>query len=199
MKTEIQQLKPVWRWQVNAVFALALIVVSVIAISIGPVNLNFNGIISTMLGRSSLLTDQERILLLEIRLPRVVLAALVGAALATSGAVYQTVFRNPLADPYLLGAAAGAALGGSEGAAVGAGTGLLFGSVAGADSGRYQRGTSQTMYDHAYIQCMYGAGHRVPVPAGMFSTEQRAAPKAPPPGASVPPPPPAPPPPATPR
>ena len=98
-----------------------------------------------------------------------------------------------------VGAAAGAALGGSEGAAVGAGTGLLFGSVAGADSGRYQRGTSQTMYDHAYIQCMYGAGHRVPVPAGMFSTEQRAAPKAPPPGASVPPPPPAPPPPATPR
>jgi len=111
MKTEIQQLKPVWRWQVNAVFALALIVVSVIAISIGPVNLNFNGIISTMLGRSSLLTDQERILLLEIRLPRVALAALVGAALATSGAVYQTVFRNPLADPYLLGAAAGAGLG----------------------------------------------------------------------------------------
>ncbi|MEY3791176.1 MAG: hypothetical protein RLZ09_2012, partial [Pseudomonadota bacterium] len=99
-----------------------------------------------------------------------------------------------------VGAAAGAALGGSNGAAVGAGTGLLFGSVAGADSGRYERGTSQTMYDHAYIQCMYGAGHRVPVPAGMFSTEQRAAPKAPPPGAPVPPPPPAPaPPPPAPR
>ena len=111
MKIETQQLKPIWRWQVNAVFALALIVVSVIAISIGPVNLNFNGIISTMLGRESLLTHQERTLLLEIRLPRVALAALVGAALATSGAVYQTVFRNPLADPYLLGAAAGAGLG----------------------------------------------------------------------------------------
>jgi iron complex transport system permease protein len=46
-----------------------------------------------------------------LRLPRALLAALVGAALATSGAVYQTVFRNPLADPYLLGAAAGAGLG----------------------------------------------------------------------------------------
>jgi len=111
MKLEMQQIKPVWRWQVNAVFGLALIVVSVVAISIGPVSLNFNGIISTMLGRDSLLTDQERTLLLEIRLPRVALAALVGAALATSGAVYQTVFRNPLADPYLLGAAAGAGLG----------------------------------------------------------------------------------------
>jgi hypothetical protein len=89
-----------------------------------------------------------------------------------------------------VGAAAGAALGGRDGAAVGAGTGLLFGSVAGSESGRYERGTSQTMYDHAYIQCMYGAGHRVPVPAGMFSTEQKPAPKAPAPGSPPPPPPP---------
>jgi len=98
-----------------------------------------------------------------------------------------------------IGAAAGAALGGRDGAAVGAGTGLLFGSVAGADSGRYERGTSQTMYDHAYIQCMYGAGHRVPVPAGMFPADSRSAPRAPapaaapsmpPPGAPIPPPPP---------
>ena len=49
--------------------------------------------------------------LLQLRLPRVVLAVLVGAGLAVSGAAYQGVFRNPLADPYLLGAAAGAGLG----------------------------------------------------------------------------------------
>ena len=49
--------------------------------------------------------------LLELRLPRVVLAVLVGAGLAVAGAAYQGVFRNPLADPYLLGAAAGAGLG----------------------------------------------------------------------------------------
>lgn len=95
-----------------------------------------------------------------------------------------------------IGAAAGAALGGRDSAAVGAGTGLLIGSVAGSESGRYERSSSQTMYDHAYIQCMYGAGHRVPVPAGMFSTEQKSAPKAPPPGAPIPPPPPPPPPPS---
>ena len=97
-----------------------------------------------------------------------------------------------------VGAAAGAALGGRSGASVGAGTGLLFGTVAGSESGRYERGTSQTMYDHAYIQCMYGAGHRVPVPAGMFPADARTAPRAPapatpgapPPGAPVPPPPP---------
>lgn len=47
----------------------------------------------------------------EIRMPRVALAGLVGASLATSGATYQGLFRNPLADPYLIGVAAGAALG----------------------------------------------------------------------------------------
>jgi iron complex transport system permease protein len=56
-------------------------------------------------------TDQERTVILQLRLPRIILGALVGAALATSGAVYQTVFHNPLADPYLLGAASGAGLG----------------------------------------------------------------------------------------
>ena len=50
-------------------------------------------------------------ILFDWRLPRVVLGALVGACLAMSGAAYQGVFRNPLADPYLLGAAAGAGLG----------------------------------------------------------------------------------------
>lgn len=95
-----------------------------------------------------------------------------------------------------IGAAAGAALGGRDSAAVGAGTGLLIGSVTGSESGRYERSTSQTMYDHAYIQCMYGAGHRVPVPAGMYSTEQKSAPKAPPTGTPIPPPPSASPPPA---
>ncbi len=54
-----------------------------------------------------------RRILLDVRLPRVVAAGLVGAALSYSGAAYQGVFRNPLADPYLLGVASGAALGAS--------------------------------------------------------------------------------------
>ncbi|MFQ5859931.1 MAG: FecCD family ABC transporter permease [Dehalococcoidia bacterium] len=47
----------------------------------------------------------------QLRLPRLVLAALVGASLASAGATYQGLFRNPLADPYLIGVAAGAGLG----------------------------------------------------------------------------------------
>jgi len=61
-------------------------------------------------GVDSGLTPVERGLLFELRLPRVLVAAVVGGLLAMAGAGYQGVFRNPLADPYLLGAAAGAGL-----------------------------------------------------------------------------------------
>jgi iron complex transport system permease protein len=50
-------------------------------------------------------------IILDIRLPRIIMAGLVGAALAVAGATYQGLFRNPLADPYLLGVASGAGLG----------------------------------------------------------------------------------------
>ncbi|MGI9608947.1 MAG: FecCD family ABC transporter permease [Acidimicrobiia bacterium] len=57
------------------------------------------------------LSAQEAAIVWQIRVPRMVLAGLVGATLAGSGAAYQGVFRNPLADPYLLGVAAGAGFG----------------------------------------------------------------------------------------
>lgn len=56
-------------------------------------------------------SDREWTIIWELRMPRVVLAGLVGAMLSVGGASYQGVFRNPLVDPYLLGAAAGAGLG----------------------------------------------------------------------------------------
>ena len=56
------------------------------------------------------LTEREIAIVTELRLPRVVLGLLVGAMLALAGGCYQGVFRNPLADPYLLGVAAGAGL-----------------------------------------------------------------------------------------
>ncbi|MBJ7460985.1 MAG: iron ABC transporter permease [Ilumatobacteraceae bacterium] len=57
------------------------------------------------------ISPREWTIIWQIRMPRVVLAALVGATLSLSGACYQGVFRNPLVDPYLLGVAAGAGLG----------------------------------------------------------------------------------------
>lgn len=105
------QIDRVWRWQITASAAAALLIACLLGVGFGPVNLNFGSIIRTLLGLPNGLQDEDRTLLLQLRLPRVVLGALVGAALATSGAVYQSVFRNPLADPYLLGAASGAGLG----------------------------------------------------------------------------------------
>ena len=104
-------LAPIWNWKITAFAAALLFFVGITAISFGPVSLGFTEIIKTLFGLPGGLTGQDRTLLIDLRLPRALLAALVGAALATSGAVYQTVFRNPLADPYLLGAAAGAGLG----------------------------------------------------------------------------------------
>ena len=63
------------------------------------------------LGNPEILTTPNGIILWEIRWPRVALAVLAGSALAISGACYQTMFRNPLADPFILGVSSGAALG----------------------------------------------------------------------------------------
>lgn len=57
------------------------------------------------------LNDQRRVILFEIRLPRILLGACVGASLAVAGAALQALLRNPLAEPYLLGVSNGAALG----------------------------------------------------------------------------------------
>lgn len=95
--------------------ALAVLVICVAAgLMIGAAGVSFKGIVLELLDRvpfvsvDSGLSPVERGLVFQLRLPRVVLAAVVGGLLAIAGAGYQGVFRNPLADPYLLGAAAGA-------------------------------------------------------------------------------------------
>jgi ABC-type cobalamin transport system permease subunit len=98
MKT--QEIDRIWHWRTTLFVGILLASVLLLGVSFGPISLDFIKILRTLFGLSGGLQDEEKILLLQLRLPRVMLAALVGAALATSGAVYQTVFRNPLADPY---------------------------------------------------------------------------------------------------
>ena len=93
-----------------------LLTVAVLGICVGAIGLPVGEVVSSLLGRLGLHLGQplpvvQEEILVQWRLPRVLLAALVGGALAIAGASYQGVFRNPLADPYLLGAAAGAGLG----------------------------------------------------------------------------------------
>ena len=84
---------------------------------VGPVHIGLGAVLESVGARlpflhlHSPLSPTEESILWDIRLPRVVLGALVGSMLAVAGASYQGVFRNPLADPYLLGVAAGAGLG----------------------------------------------------------------------------------------
>ncbi len=95
----------------------AVLAAGVLGVLVGPVRLGSRAVILELLDRLPLvdvhsgLDEREATILWQLRVPRVVLGALVGATLAICGAAYQGVFRNPLADPYLLGAAAGAGLG----------------------------------------------------------------------------------------
>ncbi|MGY9074034.1 MAG: FecCD family ABC transporter permease [Acidimicrobiales bacterium] len=100
---------------------------------IGPANLPVADVLKELLDRLPLVSVENDLttigasIVWEVRLPRVLLGALVGASLSISGAGYQAVFRNPLADPYLLGAAAGAGLGATIAivADLGDGSGIL--------------------------------------------------------------------------
>ena len=103
---------PLWALAAGA-FLLVAIVVGVLA---GPLELAAGDVARSLLHRLGLaqstpLDPTEESILWELRVPRVMLAALVGGMLALAGATYQGVFHNPLADPYLLGVAAGAGLG----------------------------------------------------------------------------------------
>jgi iron complex transport system permease protein len=97
-----------------ALAVLALLVVVSVSTLLGAANLGWTRVVAEMwaqlTGGTSPLSATEAAIVWELRLPRVVLAGLVGAALAVSGAAFQGVFRNPLADPFLLGAAAGAGM-----------------------------------------------------------------------------------------
>ena len=94
----------------------------------GPVRLPFLDVARELIGISTLDT-RDHAILWSIRLPRVAMAIVVGATLAVAGAAYQAVFRNPLADPYLLGVSSGAGLGVTvavvAGASIGFGGGAL--------------------------------------------------------------------------
>lgn len=86
-----------------------LIIMLILSMAIGSVFIPPTEVWRVLMGVAS--NETFRTILLDIRLPRTVLIALVGAALAGSGATYQGLFRNPLADPYLIGVASGAGLG----------------------------------------------------------------------------------------
>jgi iron complex transport system permease protein len=108
----VSKLRPLW-----VLIGLgAVLVAGVAGIAFGPVSLPPGSVAAELLNLipgvhiDSGLTEREIAIITQIRLPRVVLGLLVGGMLALAGGCYQGVFRNPLADPHLLGVAAGAGL-----------------------------------------------------------------------------------------
>jgi heme transport system permease protein len=94
------------------VLIAALLIVGVMAASVGAAKISLGRIASALLsgGDDSVLTARDQMILLSIRLPRIVMASTVGALLAGAGTIMQGLFRNPLADPGLVGVSAGAGL-----------------------------------------------------------------------------------------
>jgi iron complex transport system permease protein len=102
---------------------LALISSCAIGVLVGPVHIDAGTVLRALFGGA--IDPGQANILWSLRFPRVVLGVLVGGTLAVAGAAYQGVFRNPLADPYLLGAAAGANLGATLAIAFAPGTTLI--------------------------------------------------------------------------
>jgi iron complex transport system permease protein len=99
-----------------AVTAVLLVVAVLAGISLGPAAVPLGQVLASIAAHLPWhppvqVPPADAAIVWQIRLPRVLLGGLVGAMLASAGAAYQGVFRNPLADPYLLGVAAGAGLG----------------------------------------------------------------------------------------
>lgn len=100
-----------------AVAVVFLAVAMAVALMLGPVDLSPRTVLAVLVSHLPFIGYHPRMLTIDgaivwqLRLPRVVLGALVGSMLASAGAAYQGVFQNSLADPYLLGVASGAGLG----------------------------------------------------------------------------------------
>ncbi len=104
---------PVALW--SAVLGSALVVSVTVAVTIGPADIRFDEVWGSILAHLGVgvspLSELRDGIVWQLRLPRILTAAAVGAGLAISGAVMQAITRNPLADPYLLGLSSGASLG----------------------------------------------------------------------------------------
>ncbi len=101
-------------WACGVLLAVLLAAV-VVALKLGAVPISVSDLVLSLarvaVGRSDQLPSEYRLIVFELRLPRILLGILVGAALSVAGAGFQALLRNPLADPYVLGVSSGAALG----------------------------------------------------------------------------------------
>jgi iron complex transport system permease protein len=128
--SEPQRVRTIRPGRAVAIASVVLVCAMLAGVCVGPAGLSLSAIVDALLVKLPwhphvAVSPIDTAIIWQIRLPRVVLGALVGAMLAGGGGAYQGVFRNPLADPYLLGVAAGSGMGATLVIVAGGGTGLL--------------------------------------------------------------------------
>ena len=95
-----------------AIAFLMLLGLACVSLVSGAVPISMTGVLQWIVGMEAvMLSETERTILMQLRLPRVITACLVGSSLGIAGVGFQGLFRNPLADPYVIGASSGAGLG----------------------------------------------------------------------------------------
>jgi iron complex transport system permease protein len=95
---------------ISLAFGLCLLLVAAISMLLGTADVSFQKMMALVSGSLGA-DDPARLILLRIRLPRIILGAVVGFSLSLGGVIFQALLRNPLADPFILGISSGAALG----------------------------------------------------------------------------------------
>ena len=110
---------------ITAFLLITLIAVSLVALSIGSVSVSMGNVTGALTGGRSV-PDTDRMIIMELRLPRVALAIIVGAGLAVAGLVFQALLRNPLAEPYILGISSGGTVGAILAMSLAGGAGLFI-------------------------------------------------------------------------
>ncbi|MCB1703745.1 MAG: iron ABC transporter permease [Halioglobus sp.] len=115
------------------ILCCSLLPLALVALMMGPVVISPDGMVRALLASlgAGTAASQEGLILFSIRLPRVLLAGLVGVCLAVCGTAMQGLFRNPLADPSLIGVSSGASAGASLMIVMGGGALLQGGQFAG--------------------------------------------------------------------
>lgn len=103
--------------KIKIVILVMLLLVLLVSLQAGSISVSLSDVFNLFSGKELQGEDASlvRTVLWQIRLPRICLAILVGAGLSVSGAAFQSCFRNPLVEPYILGASSGAALGAALG------------------------------------------------------------------------------------
>ncbi len=97
-------------WKMYSVLIIFIIIVAFLSLKMGSVDISVKDIFESLFNGEKM-NESVRTIVFNVRLPRIIMAVLIGMLLASSGAVVQSVFQNPLADPYIIGISASATLG----------------------------------------------------------------------------------------